>query len=406
MPAAWVGAAAGVIGALNSGGSGGSQTTTQKSDPWSGIQPYLSNLYGNADQYFKTGGPQYYPGNTIAPTSGNTINALQRGTDLATGGQPNINAAQGANLNTINGAGLNANPANPYLQQLMGGSAFTNNPSNNYFQQAAGGSFLNSNPYLDQMYKSATDPMVNQYKNAIAPGLMSQFSAAGRTGSNSNMQALQMAQQPLAQGLAQAASSIYGGNYANERALQQSAAQGLGANYMGGQNMGLQAAGNLGQNYNFASGQQQNAINNSIPLGQQSWQNIQNLMGIGQTQEQYGQKNLNADIARFDYGQNQPLMNLQNYAALLQGMSPYASKTGTISGPSANPFTTAIGGGLAGAKLGSAFQGSDMWNTLGGLFGNNMSLDTGGAGLGGTGGNYGQGGDYGLNSYDNSWYVG
>lgn len=403
MPASWIGAAAGVIGALNSGGGGGNTTTTQKSDPWSGIQPYLSNLYGNADAYFKGGGPQYYPGQTVAQPTGATNQALGMGTSLALNGQPNINAAQGQNLATINGAGLNANPANPYLTGMAGGSSFANNPSNPYFQQAASGSFLNSNPYLDSMFKSATDPMVSQYKNAIAPGLMSQFSAAGRTGSNSNMQAMQMAQQPLAQGLAQAASSIYGGNYANERSLQQSAAQGLGANYMGGQANALTAAGQLGSNYNVASNQQQAAINNSIPLGQQSWNNIQNLMGIGQTQQGQQQANLNADIARFDYGQNQPLMNMQNYASLLQGMAPYASKTGTYNPGSMDPFSRAIGGGMAGNAI---YKQSGAQSWLQGLFGNNggMMLDTNGAGLGGSGGSMGQGGDYGMGSLDTSWY--
>lgn len=49
--------------------SGGGGTTVQSQDPWSGVQPYLRNLYRGADQTFRGGGPQYFPGQTfVDPT--------------------------------------------------------------------------------------------------------------------------------------------------------------------------------------------------------------------------------------------------------------------------------------------------------------------------------------------------
>lgn len=43
---------------------GGSQTTVQKADPWSGVQPYLRQGYADASNLYQSGGPQYYPGQT------------------------------------------------------------------------------------------------------------------------------------------------------------------------------------------------------------------------------------------------------------------------------------------------------------------------------------------------------
>lgn len=55
------------------GGSkgGGSTTTVQKADPWSGVQPYLTSAYSQLQNLYGGGtkGPAYYPGDTIADIS-------------------------------------------------------------------------------------------------------------------------------------------------------------------------------------------------------------------------------------------------------------------------------------------------------------------------------------------------
>lgn len=51
---------------MSKGGSGtGDTQTIQKADPWAGIQPYLSDLYGRSSQLSMVT-PQYYPGQTYA----------------------------------------------------------------------------------------------------------------------------------------------------------------------------------------------------------------------------------------------------------------------------------------------------------------------------------------------------
>src|SRR5437879_4252290 len=139
-------------------GGGGSTNTVQKADPWAGIQPYLSQLYGNASGYFSGGGPQYFPNSTVAPQADATNQALVMGQQRATQGSPLVSAAQNQNLATVNGNYLNSNPANSYYSNVAGGSQLNSNPANPYLSNTVNGSYLNSNPYLDAMYKSATNP--------------------------------------------------------------------------------------------------------------------------------------------------------------------------------------------------------------------------------------------------------
>lgn len=65
-------------------GGGGSTNTVQKADPWAGQQPYLTDVYSQAQQLYGMGGPQVYQGRTYAdPTEKTALaEALQVGTAL------------------------------------------------------------------------------------------------------------------------------------------------------------------------------------------------------------------------------------------------------------------------------------------------------------------------------------
>lgn len=56
-------------------GSGGSQT--QKSEPWEGQAPYLTDIYSQAQNQFRQGPLQFFPDQTFAPVSDTTIAAEQ-----------------------------------------------------------------------------------------------------------------------------------------------------------------------------------------------------------------------------------------------------------------------------------------------------------------------------------------
>jgi hypothetical protein len=67
----------------------------------------------------------------------------------------------------------------------------------------------------------------------------------------------------------------------------------------------------------------------------------------GQTLEGYQQKQIDADIARWDYGQNAPWQMASNLNAIYSGATPYASSSSTTRTPSySNPWATAGAFGL------------------------------------------------------------
>ncbi|HZS83823.1 MAG TPA: hypothetical protein VFA50_13190 [Stellaceae bacterium] len=153
------------------GGGGGvpvqSTTTTTQTAPWVGQQPYLTFGFQQAQNLYNQGGPQYYPGPTVAPVSPETSQALDLLAQRAAAGSPLTTAAQNADLATASGAFLGA--ANPYFQQLLGNVA-----------------------------------------NAVAPRITGSFEGAGRYGSGAYANA-------LASALTDTAGNLAYQNYANER---------------------------------------------------------------------------------------------------------------------------------------------------------------------------------------------
>ena len=77
---------------------------------------------------------------------------------------------------------------------------------------------------------------------------------------------------------------------------------------------------------------------------------IQSLLGAGQAREGYQQQALQSDINRFNYMQNLPQANLQNYLNMVYGFP--AGRTTTTQTPFyTNPTATALGTGLLGVSL-------------------------------------------------------
>jgi hypothetical protein len=158
---------------MSGGGSGGSQTTVQKADPWSAQQPYLLDIFSQAQKLNET--PQsYFPGATFAAPSAETLSALDLQQRRALAGSPLTGAAQQALTGTLNGDYLSA--GNPYFSAMLG--------------QAA---------------------------SAIRPQLDAQFAGAGRYGSGAYAHALTSA-------LADTAGQLAYQNYDRERQNQMAAA--------------------------------------------------------------------------------------------------------------------------------------------------------------------------------------
>jgi hypothetical protein len=102
-------------------GGGGSKTTTQTSDPWSGQQPYLKDLFAQAQKQYHAAGPSQYSGETVAPLSPETLAAQQKLLGYARGGaqQSSDAATQALNFNLTDAKDVNSNP---YLQAAISGA--------------------------------------------------------------------------------------------------------------------------------------------------------------------------------------------------------------------------------------------------------------------------------------------
>lgn len=304
------------------GGGGGSTTTVQKADPWEGQQPYLKEIFSNAQNLYNSGKlvPNYYPGQTVANQSPWTQQALQMQADRAKSGSGVINSA----TNTI--------------EDIMGGSGITGNQGLQTLNQMASSS--DSNPYLDAMY--------NRANSQAQSGINANFSSAGRFGSGAHAAASADAANNLA-------TQLYGGAYESDQNRRLSAAQGAG------------------QLYNQGIGQQILGSNVAQQLGNQAYTDASALSQAGGIMDDYNQQKINADIDRYNYNAQRPLSALNAYNQLIQGSyGGTSTSTGKQSGGS-NTLGNVAGGALAGGGTGALIGGS-----IGGLPGWAI-----GAGLGG-----------------------
>lgn len=164
---------------MGGGESGGSQSTQtiQKSDPWSGQQPYLTTGFQKAGEFLNGPPNQYFQGQVVTPFSPETQAALMATTLRAVNGSPVNAAATRQTMDTLNGNYLFGNPG---------------------FDNAFGAAF-------------------NSASNKIIPQVQSAFERAGRTGSG-------LAQTAQTQALGDAFANLYMPAWQGERENQMRAA--------------------------------------------------------------------------------------------------------------------------------------------------------------------------------------
>ena len=292
------------VGSIFGGGGGGQQDSTTTSEPWSAAQPYIKDVYAQAQNLYNSGGPSYYPNATYTPFSPQTQMAMNLQENRALFGSPYDEAAGGFAMNALQGQ-------SPFTQagmQSLWGSQLGMAGLSDTIQ----GKFLNSNPYLDNMFGAAARATNTQYNNQVMPGVNATFGSGGRTGSNAHQTALDMANQNYNNSMSDMAANIYGNNYANERTNQLNAANQYA-------NLGQSLAQGYNALGNTQFGQQYTAANLGMDLGQQDYANIDRLAAVGQQVEGQGQKVLDDYMNRFNFYQNAPEQNLQRYMGFLSG---------------------------------------------------------------------------------------
>jgi hypothetical protein len=149
-------------------------------------------------------------------------------------------------------------------------------------QGAISGQYLGANPYLEAALRPGQESATQAYNQAIG-GTRSQAASAGRYGSGAQNQLESLSQQNLANALTNQAGQAAYQNYAAERGLQEQAAR-------------------------YAP-----------TLSQARYQDVNQLLNLGQIGEGYSQQALQADIDRYNYEQNLPYQQLQNYSNIIQG---------------------------------------------------------------------------------------
>jgi hypothetical protein len=192
---------------------------------------------------------------------------------------------------------------------------------NQNLTDTAAGKFLNSNQYLDQMFSSASRPVVDQ--------IQAQFSKAGRVGSAAN-------QDVLGRTLSEMSGNIYGQNYAQERANQLQASNAITGYGARDNDRYLQNAIALNQVYNNDANRRMQAL----------------LFAPQFAAEQSGQ----GDLTR--------------YLQQLGLVNPGTNQSTTQSQPiTSNPFGEAVGVGSNALIAASLANQSGLFKDFGNLFG-------------------------------------
>lgn len=118
-------------------GGGGGTTTTTNSDPWEGQQPFLTDIFGKAQDLYNAPGPSYYPNSTVSPFTDQQKAAFDQVYQFGMGGgSPAMSGAVGNVADTLSGNYLMA--GNPYFSAMSDRIAAEVMPRVNASFEAAG----------------------------------------------------------------------------------------------------------------------------------------------------------------------------------------------------------------------------------------------------------------------------
>ena len=182
----------------------------------------------------------------------------------------------------------------------------------NQLQSTVSGGFLGGNPFFQGAFQPAAKAAETQFKDTLG-NIASKASLAGRYGSGAMGSLQDRATGAFGQSLANTAGQLAYQNYADERQRQQQ------------------------------------AIGMSPQMAGADYQDINQLLQAGQIREGYQGQQLQGDMARFNFLQNQPQQNLSNYLSMVYGNPMGRVTNQQTSGPSflQNALgLAAVGGGL------------------------------------------------------------
>ncbi|QCM09983.1 tail fiber domain-containing protein [Agrobacterium tumefaciens] len=369
----------------------------------------LNNATNATNNLIQTGGANQQANQTYS----NLMNGLNLGSDPSMGGIAALlsstanTTAPGsqtyANVANSNNPGVGASQS--ALTAAQGA-----NPTNANLQATASGANIGNNPYLNQSIANNQQNIADMLKNSTLPSLNGQAAALGRNGSGAFASQINTATGTAANQMAKVATDMYANQYntdvnnmlaANTQLSnnhntgvqnQISAANNLGNAFAQNANTQLTGAQGLDQNYqnsisNLSSllGQQSNmynqgvsnnlnnanltlnaanagtnasqgaantqlnAANNAGNIYQNSLLPAETIGNIGAMNDAYAQQVLNGQISQWDLQQQTPLIQLANFANILNG-GGYNSQTSQTTQPGNSALSNILG-------LGTSFLG-------------------------------------------------
>lgn len=421
--AAVAGAGISAAGSLLGGGSSpsGQTTSTQSSEPWSGVKPYLlgsqtrklkagvTPIYGQPQQVWQEGGggsegggggqwvtqagQQTNPESDYETTNTPGIYSEAQNLYSAGGWNPamagnNSNAqsllgqqqkqiagrdGQIYNYNLLSDDLLSGRRFDPSVSTISGAYAQSVNPANARASQgaldptAALQSQLSgqvTNPYLTDQVNNITAMLTRNTNENVLPGVRGNAMAAGQYGGSRQGIAEGLAASRLNQDIASAALPIYGQAYESAQQRQYGVATGIN------QQAADLATANANRDLTAAQFNTNVSFQNQAAKNAAIQQQLQNRMtGLGVMQQGNAAQDANTATALQNYGQQQGLLgqqnaynwqNLGNYAGIIQPGTTIGG-TQTSSQPYyTNPMSGIMGGALAGKALGGTnlFGGS------------------------------------------------
>jgi hypothetical protein len=341
-----------------SSGSSGSTQTIQKSDPWVGVQPYLTGsnipgIYSEASRLYQQNQnmPQQMQdleggyGNTLAQRAASGI------TDYSVNNTPVAPVASQTNLD-INAARSAQGVLNPTqaMQNMLTGRPDTQ--------------------YLDQQAQALTQQANRNLLENIMPGIRSGAQASGQFGGSRQGIAEGLAASRVNQDLAPALTSMYSNALENAQQRMYGTAGQLN-----------QQAESVGTG-NLSRGMQQDQFNANLAL-QNNEQAIQQAQANAALQAQrFGLQDttFNQQLQLAGMPQQYQQDQLQNYAGIIQPGTGIGGTSTSTQPLYQNNIGNALAGGMLGSMVGPALgastgMGAGM-GALGGLLLSSRKLKT------------------------------
>ena len=386
---------------------GGGSTTTSTSEPWEAQKGFLERGFDEALGNVLERPLSYFPDSTVVPFSPETTMAMGAQETRALQGSPLLGGAQDYTGDVLGGGYLSSNipgSAGEQAQQTIGGGYLSPNipgSAGQQAQQTIGGG--NLSPYIpgsageqtqgtvegeylspsipglagsytqDVLGGQFTSPETNPFfanigdsvLSLVQPQVASSFASAGRTGGSP------AANEALGRGVSRGMAPFLFDEYGRERNIQEQAAGRSYDQYAGERVLQENAAGRaydrFGQERGFQEGAtdrafdryagergfMQDAANLAPELAREDYFDIAQLANVGAMREGKAGEQLSDQMARWNFGQNEPANRIGQFMSLVQGN--YGGTETTTGSQSSDPLSTILGAGLGAAGAAGPF---------------------------------------------------